>query len=296
MTDHPDDAAFEQQLREVLADFAPDSAPESLGMAVAALPRQLRRPRPLRARTYLAVAGLAAAVVIVVASIGLVTGPRPDLPGTARPAPTDEPTATATPSPETAALTFRVLTPDGSTATKAQVDAVASVMRARLVGYGIYSYSVWSGADRITMPLRGGTRVRRPTRYAQLLGTPGVFSIVLLGAAPVSVGAQVTAPPLVTGDAVTDALTDHDQDGHPTLDLTLDAAAAADLADATRAHVGEYLGIALDGVAIAVPVIESEIPDGHLQLSFAIDDMTPTWLTPILQSGPLPLPVEAVTP
>ena len=123
-----------------------------------------------------------------------------------------------------------------------------------------------------------------------------MFSIALLGADPVDVGAHVTAPPLVTGDAVTDARTGTNQAGTPTLDLTFDAAGSAALADATRTHVGEYLAVALDGIAVTVPVINEEIPDGRLQITFASDDTTPARLAPILSSGPLPLPVEAVTP
>ena len=182
-------------------------------------------------------------------------------------------------------------------ATKAQVDAVESVMDARLHAYGVGTFSSSASDDRITyevlLPQGDATTV---DSLREVLGTTGVFSIALLGADPVDVGARVTVPPLVTGDDVTDARTGVDQSGTPTLDLTFDATAAAAVADATRTHVGEYLAVALDGVAITVPIINSEIPDGRLQLSFATDDTTPARLAPILQSGPLPLPVEAVTP
>ena len=60
--------------------------------------------------------------------------------------------------------------------------------------------------------------------------------------------------------------------------------------------MGEYLAIALDGVAITVAVINERDPRRALRSRFAADDTTPARLAPILQSGPLPLPVEAVTP
>ena len=60
------------------------------------------------------------------------------------------------------------------------------------------------------------------------------------------------------GEAVTDARLAAVQSGTPTLDLTFDATAASAIADATRTHVGEYLAIALDGVAIVVPVIQRD--------------------------------------
>ncbi len=75
-----DDTRFEQDLRAVLADLAPDAAPASLRAAVAAVPGRRERQAPGRGRALLAVLGLAAAVVVAVAGIGLLTGPRSILP------------------------------------------------------------------------------------------------------------------------------------------------------------------------------------------------------------------------
>ncbi len=297
MTDlHLDDAAFEQQLRAVLAELAPDGAPGSLRSVVAAVPRRGVRQGPGRGRSLLAVIGLAAAVVVAVAGIGLLTGQRLILPPGVSPT-GGVPTAVPSSSPETASLTFRVLTPDGSMATKDQVIAVDDVMSARLRAYGIGNFSSSSGDDRITFEVL--LEQADPPSVAalrDLLGATGAFSISLLGTDPVDVGAHVTAPPLVTGDAVTDARTGTDQTGGPTLELTFSAPASAAVAEATRAHVGEFLAIALDGVAVAVPIINAEIPDGRVSISLAGDDTAPARLAAILQSGPLPLPVEAVTP
>ena len=100
MTDlRVDDAAFERQLRSVLAELAPDAAPGSLRSAVASVPGRAVRRGPVRARALLAVAGLAAALVLVVTSIGLVGGPPPGLPGTGRPTSASVPTAVPSPSP-----------------------------------------------------------------------------------------------------------------------------------------------------------------------------------------------------
>jgi hypothetical protein len=295
MTDlRRDDAAFEQELRAVLADLAPDVAPGSLRASVAALPRQLGRPGPTRSRALLAVLGIAAVLAVLVASFSLSTGRRvPPVggppPGSAAPA--------SSPSSGTATLTFDVVTPDGSMASKDQVLAVEDVMDARLHAYGVGLFSSSASDDRITyeVPLPHGDATTVDS-LREVLGTTGVFSIALLGADPVDVGARVTVPPLVTGDAVTDARTGVDQGGTPTLDLTFDAAGSAALAGTTRTHVGEYLAVALDGIAVTVPVINEEIPDGRLQITFASDDTLSTRLAPIVSSGPLPLPVEAVTP
>ena len=120
---------------------------------------------------------------------------------------------------------------------------------------------------------RRGTR-RRSTRCASCSGRRARSRSRCWARTPWTSAPTSTAPPLVTGDAVTDARTGVDQAGTPTLDLTFDATAAAALADATRTHVGEYLAIALDGVAITVPVINEEIPDGRSRSRFATDDTT----------------------
>ena len=139
-------------------------------------------------------------------------------------------------------------------------------MDARLHAYGVGLFSSSASDDRITyeVPLPQGDATTVDS-LRELLGTTGAFSIALLGADPVDVGAHVTVPPLVTGDAVIDARTGVDQAGTPTLDLTFDATAAAAVADATRTHVGEYLAVALDGVAIIVPVINERDPRRALQ-------------------------------
>ena len=43
-------------------------------------------------------------------------------------------------------------------------------------------------------------------------------------------------------------------------------------------------------------MINEEISDGRVQISFAGDDTTPARLAATLQGGLLPLPVEVVTP
>ena len=296
MTDAFDDPRFEQDLRAVLVDLAPDAAPGSLRAAVAAVPARRASRSSSRGRAMLAAIGLAAAVVIAVVGIGLVGGRLPVGPAVAPPTgagPSGEPSL----SPAAVTLTFDVVTPDGSMATKDQVVAVEDVMKARLHAYGIGTFSTSAGDDRITfeMALPSADPTSR-TSLRELLGATGVFSIVLLGADPVSPGDHVTGAPLFTGDALTDARVGSDQGGAPTLDLTLDAPAATALAGATRTHVGDYLAIAVDGKAVSTPVISEEISDGKVQVSFAGDDTTPARLAAILQSGQLPLPVEAVTP
>jgi SecDF, P1 head subdomain len=288
-----DDAAFERALRVTLADLAPETTPETLRAAVAAVTLGPRRGVAARGRALFAVVGLAAAVVVALVGLAMVSGPDGLLGG---PGPAGTPQS-ASPTPATESLTFRVVTPDGSTASKARVDHVSEVMAARLRAYGIGTFSSSASDDRITIELAlpAGAGTRETIRG--LLGTPGAFSIGQPVMTPLVPGDPVEGAPLLTRDGITDARVGTDQTGNPTLELTFSGPSAVALADASATHIGEYLPIALDGVAIAVPVITSEIPDGRVQIQFASDDkVTPAWLVAILQVEPLPLPVEAVTP
>ena len=152
MTDAFDDPRFEQDLRAVLVDLAPDAAPGSLRAAVAAVPaRRASRSSP-RGRAMLAAIGLAAAVV---------DRRRRDRPhrrpaaGGARSRSSDRrrPIGEPSLSPAAVTLTFDVVTPDGSMATKDQVLAVEDVMKARLHAYGIGTFSTSAGDDRITFEM-----------------------------------------------------------------------------------------------------------------------------------------------
>ena len=288
-----DDGAFERALRAALDDLAPDRTPDSLRAAVAAVPLRRGRGRATRGRMLFAAMGMAAAVVVAVAGLAVVTGPSWSI-GVLAPDGTPPP---ASPTPGTETFVFRVVPADGSTATKAQVTAVDDAMAARLRAYGIGTFSSSAADDRITLevPMPPGAGSREAIRA--LLGTTGVFSVGQPVATPPEPGDRVDGPPLLTGEDVTSATAVTDQAGVPTLELTLTGSAAAALADATSAHIGEYLPIALDGVAIVAPVIQAEIPGGQILISFSSDDTTTAArLAAILQSGPLPQPVEAVTP
>ena len=308
MNDHlQDDARFEQHLRVVLAGLAPDVAPASLRAAVTAVPRRGAGHALGRTTRQLAAMGLAAAVVIAVVGIGLVGGRLPIGPA-AVPASGGPPPEVPSPSSAMVSLTFDVVTPDGSMATKPQTDAVGSVMQERLRAYGIGTFSSSYSDDRITFEMAlPDTSPAAVAAVRDLLGAPGSIEMFLLGANPIEPGEPVGGQPLLTPAAFTNARVGTDQSGDPTLDLAIDAQTATSFADTTRTHVGDYLAIALDGVAVAVPVINDEIPDGLIQVSFAAGDTTPARLAAIIQAGlsvpqagpdpaRLPLPVVEVTP
>jgi hypothetical protein len=82
-----------------------------------------------------------------------------------------------------------------------------------------------------------------------------------------------------------------DQGGTPALEIVLAPEAAAAFADHSKAHVGDYLAMVLDGTVLAAPMLQSEIPDGDVVISFPTDGSAPFDLdviAAVLSSGPLP--------
>jgi hypothetical protein len=170
-------------------------------------------------------------------------------------------------------------------------------MAARLTAYGIGNFSSSASGDRITFEVPVPPDSESGQAIRSLLGRTGSFAILQPDATPPAVGDLVPGAPLVEWGAMADSNVGKDQTGNPTLDLVLVGPGAATLADVTTAHVGEYLPIALDGVAIAVPVIEAPIRDGQVQIALSSNgSISLAQLAAILHSGPLPLPVEVVTP
>ena len=208
MTDPaPDDVRFEQRIRDVFADLAPATAPASLRAAVAAVPGRRAGQAPGKARLLVAAMGLAAAVVIAIAGIGLLGGRLPVGPAVAPPT-GGVPSAAPSPSPAAVTLTFDVMTPDGSMATKAQTDAVGSVMQERLRDYGIGTFATSYSDDRITfdVALPSDAIRRRSPPCATCSAPPARSRSVLAGRELRSSRATPsTGAPLFTGDAVTDA-------------------------------------------------------------------------------------------
>lgn len=298
MTDRPvDDLAFDRAIRATLADLAPDAAPSSLRAAVAAVP--LRSPASTRdvRRTLFAIAGLAAAVVLAVGGLGLAAGLRGPLGGLgvfATPSPSG-PAPMITPLPTLAPFVYRVVVREGSTISKPQVNAVSDVMVARLQAYGIGNFSAAASDGQLTYEIAGPLDDASRAAIRELLGTTGRFSVGQPVANPPAIGDAVAGAPLLAADSVKSADIGSDQTGSPTVDINLTPAAAAVFADATNAHVGEYLPIALDGKVLAAPVVMDAITDGKVQIRLSSDDQREApMLVAILQSGPLPMPVQEV--
>ena len=81
----------------------------------------------------------------------------------------------------------------------------------------------------------------------------------------------------------------------PTVGLTFTSEGRTLFADITKAHIGDYVGIFLDGKPISVPVVRDQISDGKAEISgsFTIDEAKT--LVRNLNYGALPVPITLIS-
>jgi preprotein translocase subunit SecD len=113
-----------------------------------------------------------------------------------------------------------------------------------------------------------------------------------------SIPPNVQYTPVLTGDVITNAApsqaTSGLHAGQITVNLTMNASGAAKWADYTGSHVGKQVAIVLDRVVQSAPVVNEKISGGQTEISgsFTADDAT--YLATVLQTGSLPVKLEAV--
>jgi SecD/SecF fusion protein len=297
MNDEILDPRLERVLRDVLAEAEPAEPPVALSAAVAAIPRRAPAPRWTAGRTAFTVLGLAAAVVVAVASIATALqafGPQPPVGGVPTPGPGDT---------NRVRIEYAALPAGDATPGAGDLAAIAAVMQRRIASVGLAGSSVEVSGDRIVVvlgvdPTDGAT----VARLEALLGTTGRVDLVPLGPVPAAEGDSVALaehPALFSGDKVASARIGADQPGQRTVDLTLDAEATALFADYTGRHIGEYFAILLDGTVLTAPVIQEAIVNGDVQITggdpggFPLD--AAQQLVTILDAGALPFPVQEVS-
>lgn len=98
---------------------------------------------------------------------------------------------------------------------------------------------------------------------------------------------------VMTGEILQNADVNFDpQTGSPVVSFTLTPNGAQQFGEYTSAHVGEFLGIVLDGVLVSAPRIETAITEGAGVITgeFTIDEATQ--LATQLRYGALPIPLR----
>ncbi|KFE35374.1 protein translocase subunit SecD [Thioclava atlantica] len=94
--------------------------------------------------------------------------------------------------------------------------------------------------------------------------------------------------PVVTGEDLTDARPDTDQNGYPAVAFRFNASAARAFGDYTQNNIGKPFAIVLDNKVISAPTIQSHIPGGSGIITGRFTVKEATDLALLLRAGALP--------
>ncbi|MBS1558975.1 MAG: protein translocase subunit SecDF [Bacteroidetes bacterium] len=123
--------------------------------------------------------------------------------------------------------------------------------------------------------------------------TPGVEDIKLNF---ISLGRG--SKPLLTGDVITDARSDFDQYGRPSVSMTMNVTGAQKWAKITAAASSKQpqgrIAILLDDYVYTAPTVQGEIPNGNSQITGSFTPEEAKDLALVLKAGSLPAPTRIV--
>lgn len=117
---------------------------------------------------------------------------------------------------------------------------------------------------------------------------PGAGNFILPDANDSAIFYTLDDVPVVTGDELTDARPDTDQNGYPAVAFRFNPTGARAFGDYTANHIGEPFAIVLDGKVISAPTIQSHIAGGSGIITgrFSVEEVTNLAL--LLRAGALP--------
>lgn len=160
------------------------------------------------------------------------------------------------------------------------------------------------GADRILIQVPGigsaselkaliGTTAKLTFNPVVRRGTsedaaPGAGNVSLPSMDEEGVWYTVEEVPVVSGEDLTNAKGDFDQNGRPAVAFQFDARGARAFGDYTAQNIGAPFAIVLDGEVISAPVIQSHIPGGSgiITGNFTVEEANR--LAVLLSAGALP--------
>lgn len=163
---------------------------------------------------------------------------------------------------------------------------------------------VREGSDRILIEVPGigsadelkaliGTTAK--LTFNQVTGTapsadqnPGAGKEVLPDAENASLFYVLESVPVVTGDDLTDARPETDQNGRPAVGFRFNPGGARAFGDYTASHIGEPFAIVLDGKVISAPTIQAHIAGGSGIITGNFTVQQATDLALLLRAGALP--------
>ncbi|NIK74668.1 SecD/SecF fusion protein [Thermonema lapsum] len=100
--------------------------------------------------------------------------------------------------------------------------------------------------------------------------------------------------PLLEGDVIADARPDYDENGRPSVSMSMNAEGARKWAKITRENIGQRIAIVLDNYVYTAPTVQSEITGGNSSITgnFTVEEAAD--LANVLKAGKLPAPVRIV--
>ena len=140
--------------------------------------------------------------------------------------------------------------------------------------------------------------VTDPTSYdAQEVaqGRPPVGSEIVQPSDPTQATPEVVSRQvMISGDQLTNAQQEFDQQGRPVVSIRFNNAGAAIFARVTRENVGKRFAMLIDGKVLSAPVINEAIPSGTAQISGNFTVESANSLAIALKSGALPVKLSVV--
>lgn len=173
------------------------------------------------------------------------------------------------------------------------------------------------GADRIVVQLPG---VQDIAKAKEILGRTATLEIRMVDDSPSAVAALragrvpfglqkykdaqgnpilLRRQVILTGENLQDAQPGRDpQTQQPTVNLTLDSKGSRIFRDVTRNNIGKRMAIVLvengKGQVVTAPVIRSEIPGGHVQISGSMSPQEAADTALLLRAGALAAPMKII--
>jgi preprotein translocase subunit SecD len=195
---------------------------------------------------------------------------------------------------------YQAITPDGSTPNKADLETIRTIIENRVNATGVAEPVVQTvGDDRIVVELPGVTDQQE---IRKLIGSTGrlIFVPVPQGQSPPAQDSTINPawPPLFSGDQVDPSQVAPGFDsttGERTVQFALKSDGAQKFGDYTRASVGQYFAIVLDGRVVSAPVIREPITDGRGQISGSFTTAEQQLLVNTLKFGALPLALRELS-
>ena len=202
------------------------------------------------------------------------------------------------------ALTYKIDTssiPKGTDVAES-VSSLRDVIERRVNLFGVReptvttSYSRLASEYRLIVELPGITDVQAAEK---MIGETPVLDFRVLKKSSTKNGTSSIAlitdyePTLLTGRFLEKATLEFNQTtNRPSIGLAFNAEGSKLFAEITKAHIGEQVGIFLDGAPISAPTVNEEITGGKAVITgtFTIDEART--LVGRLNSGALPLPIS----